>query len=397
MWVKSAIMTGATTKDNQDLPIQGAEGNATPFEMGAGEVVPAKAFDPGLVYDSTVSQWLKYTCGIGVDLSLSDGTTSCGVGRLTPTELNYPTIAAADVIGKQTITRIVTNTEPYLAAYKAGLTAPSGFTAKVTPSVLLIKPRGTATFTVTLTHTAAAMGAYSFGALTWSDLLGHRVTSTIAARAIPTSVPPAVSGNGASGTVAVTAKIGFTGPLTTAGNGLYPATVHTASLVTDAAGFNQAAPAAGPGTARVDFTVPADAELARFQTLAADYPTGTDIDVFVYQRRPSGLTAVGLSAGGTADESVNLTAPGDYTAFIDLFANPAGSTAPLTVKGYEFEVLGHNNGNFTVTPASSPVTSGQSVPVTIAWNGLDPAQHYLGIVDYGDGSAALGQTLVSIN
>ena len=399
MWVKSALMTGATVKDNQKQPIQGLAGDATPFEMGAGEVVPAESFDPGLVYDSTYTQWLQYTCGIGTHLGLPDGTDVCDtVGSIQPSDLNYPTIAMGDLVGSDTVSRTVTNTTRHWAAYKASVASPAGFTTKVTPSILLIRPGGTASFKVAITRTTAPLGEYAFGSLTWSDLLGHKVRSTIAVKSIPTSVPATASGSGAGGSLTVTPKVGFTGTLTAAGNGLYPATVHPATLVTNAIGFNPAAPAAGPGTARVDFTVPADGELTRFQTRASDYATGTDIDLFVYRQGPGGqLALAGQSAGGSADETVDVTAPGSYSAFVDLFANPAGASSPLAVTGYEFSVLAHGNGNFTVTPAATPVTSGQSVPLTVAWTGLDPAQHYLGVIDYGDGTSRVGQTVVSIN
>ncbi len=280
--------------------------------MGAGEVVPAESFDPGLVYDSTYTQWLQYTCGIGTHLGLPDGTDVCDpVGSISPSDLNYPTIAMGDLVGSDTVTRTVTNTTRHWAAYKASVASPAGFTTKVTPSILVIRPGGTATFKVALTRTTAPLGAYAFGSLTWSDLLGHRVRSTIAVQPIPTSAPATASGSGASGSLTVTPKVGFTGTLTAAGNGLYPAPVHPAIPgARTPTGFNPAAPATGPGTARVDFTIPADGELTRFQTRASDYPTGTDVDLFVYRQGPgSQLTLAGQSAGGSADETVNVTAP----------------------------------------------------------------------------------------
>ncbi len=399
MWVKSAMMTGATVKDNQRQPIQGLAGDATPFEMGAGEVVPAESFDPGLVYDSTYTQWLQYTCGIGNHLGLPDGSDVCDtVGSIQPSDLNYPTIAVGDLAGKRTVARTVTNTSPFWAAYQASVSTPAGFSTKVTPSILLIRPGGTATFKVAFTRTTAALGAYAFGSLTWSDLLGHKVRSTIAVKPVPTAVPGSVTGAGASGSLTVTPRAGFVGTLTASGHGLVPATVHTSTLVTDVAGFNPAAPAAGPGTARVDFTVPAGSELARFQTLASDYAAGTDTDLFVYARGAGGqLGLAGQSAGGTADELVDLPGPGEYTAFIDLFANPAGPASALPVTGYQSTVRSQNEGNFTVSPATTAVTIGQAVPLTVGWSGLDPAQHYLGVIDYGDGTSQIGQTVVRIN
>ncbi len=36
--------------------------------MGSGQVDPAPAFDPGLVYNSGIVDWLQYSCGVGVHL-----------------------------------------------------------------------------------------------------------------------------------------------------------------------------------------------------------------------------------------------------------------------------------------------------------------------------------------
>jgi hypothetical protein len=109
------------------------------------------------------------------------------------------------------------------------------------------------------------------------------------------------------------------------------------------------------------------------------------------------LTPAGTSAGGTADEKVDLTVPGDYAAFVDLFANPAGVTSPLTVNAYQWSVPPTNAGNFTVTPASQAVTLGQPAPLTVGWSGLAAGTRYLGVLDFGDGSGQIGQTIVAIN
>ena len=70
MEVKSAMMTTASPTDNKGNPIQAqVTGTATPFDMGSGQVNPAPAFDPGLVYNSGIVDWLEYSCGVGVHLS----------------------------------------------------------------------------------------------------------------------------------------------------------------------------------------------------------------------------------------------------------------------------------------------------------------------------------------
>ena len=61
-----------------------------------------------------------------------------------------------------------------------------------------------------------------------------------------------------------------------------------------------------------------------------------------------------------------------------------------------FALDGTPQGNLTVTPASASVTTGTPVSLTAAWTGLTAGSRYLGAVNYRDGTAALGRTLVNI-
>ncbi len=38
---------------------------ATPFSYGAGHVQPNRAMDPGLVYDTTIDDYLNFFCALG--------------------------------------------------------------------------------------------------------------------------------------------------------------------------------------------------------------------------------------------------------------------------------------------------------------------------------------------
>src|SRR5262249_4565438 len=133
MEVKSALMTTANPLDNDGNPIQRAGVNATPFDMGSGEVNPAPAFDPGLVYDSNVVDWLQYSCGVGVHLT-SGNTDLCDVvGSIQANQLNYPSIAAGSLPGVATVTRTVTNVDDRTDNYEVKVTSPTGYKVKVNP------------------------------------------------------------------------------------------------------------------------------------------------------------------------------------------------------------------------------------------------------------------------
>lgn len=398
MAVKSALMTTATTVDNERGAIgdQATGAAATPLEFGAGQLTPKPAFDPGLVYDSGPVQWLQYSCGIGVHLTLTGGQDSCDVvGTRDPSDFNSPTLAVGDLAGKQTLTRTVTNVTKRWSVYRAKVTAPAGFTVKVSPSFLLVPPGRSASFKVTLTRTTAPFGQYAFGSLIWVDGK-HSVRSTIAVQPVALAAPGEVSGTGASGSTALAVTPGFTGTLTAAGYGLVADTVSTLSLTPDpATPFNPDAPATSARTGSVPVTVPAGTRLARVATFAADYPAGTDIDVYVFSKAADGaLTLAAQSAGGTAEESVTLTEPGDYVVFVDLFASPVAG--PVATRLHTWQVGAANAGNLTVTPASQAATTGVPASVTVGWSGLTAGRSYLGLVEYGDGGQPVGETVVSV-
>jgi hypothetical protein len=394
MEVKSAMMTTASTTDNKGNPIPG-----TPFDMGSGQVDPGPAFDPGLVYNSGIIDWLRYSCGRGVNIGLSDGSTSCGrFGAIPANQLNYPSIAAGALPGTQTITRTVTDVSslPGQGAdhYTAHVTNPDGYNVAVSPSQFTISPGQSVSYTVTLTRTTAPLNAYRFGQLIWTDGSGHSVRSPISVQGVALSAPPTASGSGASGTTPVTVTPGYNGTLTTSVQGLAQAVVTpSAPLVQDSA-FNPNAPAASASVQRVDTVVPAGTAWARFATYDADYPAGTDIDVYVYRISGSSFVSRRVSGGSSAEESVTIKNPtaGTYAMFIVAF-NVVGST--VTAKPNTFVVPDAAAGNLTATPTSQSVTLGTPTTVNLNWSGLASGR-WLGNVNYSDGTSTIGSTLVSI-
>ena len=105
---------------------------------------------------------------------------------------------------------------------------------------------------------------------------------------------------------------------------------------------------------------------------------------------------VGISAGGTADEVVTVTDPDSYDVYVVVFADPPGADS-VDAKLNSFVVPPSAAGNLTATPASQAVTLGGTATVTVAWSGLTAGKHYLGVVEYGDGTNPIGSTLVAVN
>jgi subtilisin family serine protease len=404
MEVKSAMMTTANPLDNRGNPIQAqSTGTATPFDMGSGEVTPGPAFDPGLVYNSGVVDWLEYSCGVGVHLANSNGDICNQVPTIEANQLNYPSIAFGSLPGTQTITRTVTDVNQSTGNapdhYSVQVMSPTGYNVSVSPSQFTIRPGQSVTYTVNVTRTTAPLNAYRFGQLVWTD--GHHsVRSPISVQGVALRAPSEVSGTGTSGSQGVALAAGYTGTLNTSVQGLAQSSVTSVPLVQDDAHpFNNAAPATSDATTRVDTAVPAGTPLVRFATFAGDYPAGTDVDVFVYRVSGTSLLFVGQSAGGSASESVTFVprqAGATYAMFVNVFAAPGGNLSPLTVMPNVFVVPNSNAGNLTVTPASQPVTLGNAANVTLNWSGLASGR-YLGIVNYNDGANPIGSTRVSID
>jgi subtilisin family serine protease len=398
--IKSAIMTTAGQTDNTGAPIQGRTGNATPLEFGAGHVRPANAFDPGLVFDADEQDWLRYACGINQLQLITDPSVCAAVGSIDPSDLNYPSIAVGDLAGKQTITRKVTNVSNAIGIYTPTVQAPAGFTATVSPPLLLVLPGGSATFRVTLTRTTATFGQYAFGSVTWSDKVAkgnHVVRSPIAVRPVALAAPTNTALAGASGSRVVPVTSGFAGTLSASVLGLVPGAKATNNLDTAGPAFNPNVPAASIRTGVVPVTVPAGTSIARFATFDADHPAGTDIDLYVFRVDGASRTLVGQSAGGTAEEVVTLTAPaaGAYEVYVDLFAIADGTT--LTTTEHSWTIGSTSAGNLTATPASQAVTVGAAKTITLAWTGLTPGLRYLGAVTFTDGTTTVARTIVRVD
>jgi subtilisin family serine protease len=389
MAVKSALMTTAGQTDNSGGALQRAGVAATPHDYGAGHIQPALAFDPGLVYDSGPADWIRFGCAIGQLQLVSDWCTGLAAGD--PSDLNYPSISIGDLPGRQTVTRTVTNASNRASVYAAKVSAPTGYTVQVRPSVLALAPGRSATFTVQVTRTNAAYGTWSFGAMTWTDLRGHAVRSPIAVRAVALAAPDAIDGSGTSGSAQVTVRGGYNGRLTAAPYGLVTSTVHQGRLVGNDSGFDPGSPSASTTVLRVQRTAPAGSKVVRFATYDSDHAPGSDMDLYVYR---NGLL-VGVSAGGTSDETVTLTEPGTYDVYLVQFALPSGVTEQ-DGKLHSFVVPASSAGNMTVTPASQRISVDTTRTVTVRWSGLHAAKRYLGVVEFSDGRAVRARTTVAI-
>ncbi|KAJ0988189.1 hypothetical protein J5N97_006545 [Dioscorea zingiberensis] len=178
--IKSAIMTTAVIRDNKGKILKNSSmEEATPFNYGAGHVMPNHAMDPGLVYDITPKDYLDFLCALGYNSTnmgaFSNETHPCPSKPMKLENLNYPAITIPNLSGSKSVTRTVTNVGPP-GKYKAIIYSPEGVSVTIKPAVLEFKDYGEVKkFKVTMKgipgHEVAR--GYVFGRLVWSDGKHH--------------------------------------------------------------------------------------------------------------------------------------------------------------------------------------------------------------------------------
>ncbi|MBA3619651.1 MAG: S8 family serine peptidase [Acidothermales bacterium] len=393
MMIKSALMTGANRYKNRGGKIEGS-----PFDYGSGQVRPRAALNPGLTYDAGFEDWIQFLCGTG---QLSEQSGICqDFGSIDPSDLNYATVAIGSLAGKQTVTRTVTSTADSRQTYRAAIVQPDGVKVNVQPRRFSIEPGADKKVRIKFTsRDNAELDEYTFGRVIFKseekrtrNAVRFKVRTELAVQPVAIAAPEEVRGEGTSGSLTYDITAGYTGQLGTSVAGLVPAEEFTGQTLTESSGgFDGSAP--DEDTALYEVTVPAGTALARFSLFDRDYAADTDLDIFVFTATGS---LVGVSAGGTSEEEVELNnpEPGTYLVAVDAFAF---LTDTVTPRLFAWSLGNDPAGNMT---ASSPgaVESGENYQITVEWDGLAPEMRYLGRVDYTDGGGDnVGNTIVRVD
>ncbi|XP_060211081.1 subtilisin-like protease [Lycium barbarum] len=176
--IKSAIMTTADVlnlgskliEDETYLP-------ADVFATGAGHVNPAKANDPGLIYDIEPSDYLPYLCGLNytnrqVGLFLQRKVNCSEITRILDGQLNYPSFSIQVRINStaQVYSRTVTNVGQANSTYRVEIDSPPGLDVKVDPITLVfteVKQKLSYQVTFTPAATRPSTIYYNQGSLSW--------------------------------------------------------------------------------------------------------------------------------------------------------------------------------------------------------------------------------------
>ena len=213
--IKSAIMTTS----RQDITRENGD-PTTPFDIGAGQIVPNSAIDPGLLYDVPTDDFNEFLCR-----STGQKFRQVNCRRLLrrnsilrANDLNLPSIQVNDLVATRRVTRRVRNPgEPQ--TFTASLNVPEGIDVQISPTELQLGTDQEAEYTVSFTGDGQTLNEWLFGDITWeSDT--HSVYSPFAAIATFFDVPTELVGSGATGSLQLPVQFGYTGNYAATTSGL---------------------------------------------------------------------------------------------------------------------------------------------------------------------------------
>jgi hypothetical protein len=396
--VKSAMMTTAY----QDVRDNDRVSQADPFDMGSGHANPGaavqkgSAFQPGLVYEAGFNEYLGFLCDAFPEV-FSDPAGTCAALESAgiPTDasdLNYPSIAVAELAGSQTVQRTVTSVaqENGWREYSVSVDAPPGYSISVEPSTIRLKSGDSATYYVTITNESAPIGEWRFGSLTWNDETGHYdVYSPIAVKASLFDAPVEVDGSGEIGSASFDVTFGYTGSYTAAPHGLVPATVTSDNVLQDPdQNFDPNDGYSNPHTFNLS-----GAAFFRIAMPPEATEPNADLDIFVQD--PTGAFVAQSTSGGT-NELVDILLPmdGTWTVWVHGWSAPGGDS---DYDMYTWAISATPGGNMTIDSAPTSATLGATETIDVSWTGATAGQWHLGAASHTGDTGLMGLTLVNVD
>ena len=388
---RSAVMT---TARNGLLKTFGTA-QADPFDVGAGEILPSAAFDPGLAYDADIFDYVRFTCGADVQPQIFTTGTCDFFGSIDSSDLNLPSIGIGDLVGAQTITRTVTSVANNNGwkTYNVSVDAPPGIDVSVSPSTVSLKKGMSASYDVTFTVTGAAnLDEWAFGSLSWDRPAEYSVRSPIAVRPTAFSTADEVDGvadGSGDGSVNVPVAFGYDGDYSASVSGILGG---FSTPVTNITG-----PQGNLDIWCVDLPAMTHFRLSSFDEDTSD-PGADDIDLRLFLAATDCATfdigRIGASGGATSEEVIDIAdAPaGGYVAVVDYFSASNGTDTDYKLW---FQPVFGDDGNTTVT-APANATLGNSDTVTVDYTGLAPTRN-LGVLHHMDGSGEIARTILDID
>ena len=393
-WSPSALKSALMTTAHQSLLSSDGRNAAIPFDYGAGHIVPNDATDPGLVYDVTNDEYDAFACGIkspALSAERCDALAAAG-HSFAAADLNQASIAVSRLANVRTISRRVTNVGEQSESYTASVIAPAGIEVSIVPSSLSLAAGQSATFEITMTYTAGALGLWRFGSLTWESN-DHSVYSTIAVKPVSLTAPAEVTTLGGTGSISFPVEFGYSGSYVPGVHGLNLPLITNGFVDDDPTKTFSFRTADGVSAHLVD--VPADQLYVRFSLFDSLTDGDDDLDLYIYFCADDvNCVKVGESGEPTSQEEFNILLPaaGRYAVLVHGFTTDNASGGP----GSNYQMLGwafgldDDEGNMTAT-GPAVVSAGTTENITVTWSDLAPNTIYLGGVSHTtpDGMTAI--------
>lgn len=157
--------------------------HASPHEIGAGELSPIKALNPGLVFETTMNDYYNFLCYYGYkekelrlivsqknNFNCPRNTTSYKKELIS--HMNYPSISIEKLKknhGVSRVKRVATNVGSPNVTYTSSIIGPPDLIVKVSPrKIEFTKEIKKVSFEVSFDGKKASKG-YNFGYIIWSD------------------------------------------------------------------------------------------------------------------------------------------------------------------------------------------------------------------------------------
>ena len=345
--LKSAMMTTA-----DDL-----EGTAGPFAEGAGQVDPQGFLDPGVVLDAAPRSWRRYLAG-----------------ERGAAELNLPSLAVGDLVGRTTVVRRLTNVTATTETYTASVSGLAGIDVTVQPRTVTLRPGQTRAVRIRLVATPdAPVREFAKGRLTWTGLT-HQARIPVAVRTVAVDAPDEVGAAVDAGRAVVTGRTGNGRRVEVSGVGL--AAAYPTGISLRPGSFDERRPENDADTFSTAVSVPPGTTAARFEVTGAS--SGDDVDLYVF--RDGELVTESTDPGAEAALTLLDPAAGDYT--VTVHAVEAGNGAAVTGQLCTWVVGPTDSGDVSVATDQDGSRAGAPFTSTVSWDELDPTQRWFGVVRY---------------
>ncbi|QNN53782.1 S8 family serine peptidase [Nocardioides mesophilus] len=361
-WSPSRLHSAMSTTAQQ------LAGDAGPFAVGSGQVLPRDSLDPGLVLDVPAAAWRRYAAG-----------------ELAGQDLNLPSVSVPRLVGSTTLVRRLTHVGARPETYTASVAGLGGLDVRVAPATLTLQPGQSRRVRITLTATSAAPATgFATGSLRWTGAR-HEARLPVVVRTASVAAPQQVVAERDSGSVAVRARSGAGRAVQVRSGGLVPA--RPVGLTLRPGSFDERDPQVDQDTFATSVHVPAGTEAVRIE-LDGD-SAQDDGDLYLFR----GRQLVASSATPAADAEVTLASPppGDYTLYVHAAAS--GDRSTTTGRLLTWVVPETGGTPLELQQPGDPTGPGGRIDYAASWRDLDPTQDWLAVVGY---SGSDEQTLLRV-